>query len=81
MGIEEKYRRVVKMIFKEIGLEKEPTIQDIRIFMHVPYNKLCAKFVLEDLSTMTQGQVMNKYGITLDAIRWIKIVRKTTHNN
>jgi hypothetical protein len=81
MGNAEKYRKVIKMIFEEIGLEKEPTIQDIRIFMYIPYNKLCAKFVLEDLATMTQAEVMDKYGITLDSIRWIKIVRKTPRYN
>ena len=72
MGDVEKYRKVVKMIFNEIGLNKEPTHQDISIFLLVPYNKLCAKFVINDLKNMTEGQVMIKYGITKSAITWIK---------
>lgn len=72
MGTFEKYRKVVKMIFTEIGLTKEPTQQDINIFLLIPYNKLCAKFVIKDLKTMTEGQIMIKYGITKSAITWIK---------
>lgn len=72
MGDAEKYKKVIKMIFDEIGFQKEPTSQDIKIFMYVPYNKLCAKFVIKDLCKMTEGQVMVKYGITKSAITWIK---------
>lgn len=81
MGAEEKYKKVIRMIFDEIGLNKDPTIHDIRIFMYVPYNKLCAKFVLEDLIEMTEGQVMHKYGITKGSVTWIKSVRRTYHYN
>jgi hypothetical protein len=72
MGDKEKYTKVIKMIFAEIGIEKEPTFSDLQIFMYVPYNKLCARFVLKDLKTMTDGQVRIKYGLTKSAIFWIK---------